>query len=86
MSTAELKTDINKMLKEITDVRVIKGIHAMVKEVSSEEIIGYSISGKPFSKKDLIQKTMKAENDIKNGRTYTTSEIVSCLKTQRNRK
>lgn len=34
MSTAELKSNINKMLQEITDVRVIKGIHAMVKEVS----------------------------------------------------
>ena len=76
-------TDINKMLHDINDIRFIKGIHAMVKEVSKEEIVGYTPNGKALLKKDLINRTLKAEDDIKNGRLYSTQQVEAFLKIKR---
>ena len=80
MSAAKIKTHIRNMLKKVEDEKMLKVIHALVKEITQEDVVGYRSNGKPITLSQLPKHLNQAEDDIQKGRTYTTAEAKSHFK------
>jgi molybdopterin-guanine dinucleotide biosynthesis protein A len=74
MSTVELKTDLHNLIDEINDTSILKALHTLLKQKKSE-VIGFSAGRKPLTKKELIKRLEKAENQIKKGQSVTIDEL-----------
>ncbi len=82
MSAAEIKTDIRNMLKKVEDEKVLKAIHALVKEIAQDDAVGYEPNGKPITLAKLQLHLDQAEEDIQKGRVYTTAQAKQHFKTR----
>ena len=77
MTATALKADIRKRLDGVEDEKILKAIHTLLKEISQEENVGYTASGKPITIKKLQKHLDEAEEDIKMGRVYSSKEVKS---------
>ena len=78
MNLVEEKEKIKSELDVVNDVRLLKAIREMLNyaKVSSEER-----HLKPFTKKQLIERALLSEKDIKNGRTTSLKDLRKEVKT-----
>lgn len=73
MSIETIKIDLVKQLFNINKESVLKQIKAIL---DKEEIVAYTTSGKPLTRKAYIQEIKKAEKDIDNGNYITHQELL----------
>lgn len=77
MSIETIKIDLVKQLFNINKESVLKQIKAIL---DKEEIVAYTTSGKPLTRKAYIQEIKKAEKDIDNGNYITHQELLDDIK------
>jgi len=72
MGALELR---NTMLKYINtaDERLLKVLKAVVESYREDEIVAYTVEGKPLTKSEYRQDLLDAETEIERGE-YTTQE------------
>ena len=75
MKTSIIKTDISNMLKKVEDEKVLRAIQALLKEISNDDIVGYTPNGTPITLSDLQKRLDEAEEDIQKNRVYTSAEL-----------
>jgi hypothetical protein len=66
MSTIELKSEIQRMIKKESDVGVLKAIKTILEKTNLD----------PILKKKLSSRALKSEKDIQEGRLYTPKEVI----------
>lgn len=66
MSTVELKSEIQRMIKKESDVGVLKAIKTILEKTNLD----------PLLKKKLANRALKSEKDIREGRLYTPKEVI----------
>ena len=77
MNTTAEKENIKKELDNIQDKHLIKAIHEMIKYAKSSKEDHVL---KPFTKEQIIERALKSEDDIKNGRVTTLSKLRKEIK------
>lgn len=77
MSIETIKIDLVKQLFNINKESVLKQIKAIL---DKEEIVAYTTSGKPLTRKAYIQEIKKAEKDIDNGNYITHQKLLDDIK------
>lgn len=77
MSIETIKIDLVKQLFNINKKSVLKQIKAIL---DKEEIVAYTTSGKPLTRKAYIQEIKKAEKDIDNGNYITHQKLLDDIK------
>ena len=70
MNLETTKIDLVKQLFNINKESVLKQIKTIL---DREEIVAYTVDGKPLTREAYIKEIKKAEKDIENG-NYTTHE------------
>lgn len=77
MSIETIKIDLVKQLFNINKESVLKQIKAIL---DKEEIVAYTTSGKPITRKAYIQEIKKAEKEIENGNYITHQKLLDDIK------
>jgi len=72
MGTADIKTELSRLIQDETDHRVLEAIYILLKKTSLN----------PELKEKLTSRALKSEEDIKEGRLYSKVELESKLKEQ----
>jgi sialic acid synthase SpsE len=66
MGTLELKTELQRMIEQETDVNVLKAILTILQKTSLD----------PVLKEKLTSRALASEDDIKAGRLFSKEEIL----------
>jgi hypothetical protein len=66
MSTMELKTELQRMIEQETDVNVLKAIRTILQKTSLN----------PVMREKLTSRALKSEADIKAGRLFGKDEVI----------
>jgi hypothetical protein len=66
MSTGELRTELQKMIGQETDVTVLKAIRTILQKTSLN----------PVLKEKLTSRAHKSETDIKAGRVFSKNDVI----------
>ena len=74
MNTVKIKEEISEYLQHADD-RILKLIHGLIKADQEPSPVGYKLDGTPITKEDLIARTEKAEEDIREGRVKTSKQL-----------
>jgi hypothetical protein len=81
MNLKEEKELALKEIEDVNDVETIKLIRQII-QMANENVLERDL--KPFTKEELIARTLKAEEDIKAGRLFSADEIRQEVKSWRN--
>lgn len=81
MGLKEEKELALKEIEDVNDVETIKLIRQII-QMANENVLERDL--KPFTKEELIARTLKAEEDIKAGRLFSADEIRQEVKSWRN--
>lgn len=66
MTTAGIKTELQKMIENETDMRVLEAIRTILQKTSLN----------PILKEKLTGRALKSEEDIKAGRVFSKEEVI----------
>jgi hypothetical protein len=66
MSTIELKTELQRMIEQETDVNVLKAIRTILQKTSLN----------PVLKEKLTSRALKSEADIQAGRLFSKEDVI----------
>lgn len=72
MTTIDMRKNILTAINR-ADNRLLRLIHALIESYHEEEIVTYTIEGKPLTQAGYQQEITDAETEIENG-NYTTHE------------
>ncbi|NOX48400.1 MAG: hypothetical protein GXO89_15625 [Chlorobi bacterium] len=72
------KIDLAKKLFNTNNESVLKQIQDILEK---EEIVAYSINGKPLTRTEYIKEIKAAEKDIENGNYISHSQLLENIKT-----
>lgn len=79
LETAKVKTQIiNKVEK--ADENLLQEINRFINEYEDEEIVAYTVSGKPLTRSDYKKKIQMAEEQIKNGQYISHEDLIEEIK------
>lgn len=79
LETPKLKTQIiNKVEK--ADENLLQEINRFINEYEDEEIVAYTVSGKPLTRSDYKKKIQMAEEQIKNGQYISHEDLIEEIK------
>ena len=67
------------LMQRLLNVRE-EAILQRVEEILSSEIVAYTTDGRPLTLEAYNRELQKAEEDIRNGKTYTTEELLKAIK------
>jgi hypothetical protein len=67
MSTVELKTELQRMIEQETDVNMLKAILTILQKTNLD----------PVLKQKLTARALQSESDIETGRLSTKEEVIS---------
>jgi hypothetical protein len=70
MSAIELKTELQRMIEQETDINILKAIRTILQKTSLN----------PILKEKLTSRALKSEDDIKAGRIFSKEEIIERTK------
>jgi len=81
MSSTQVKEQIQKYIEQ-ADERMIRAIYAMLQNYfdQEEEILAFTVDGKPLTKKDMLDKLNNAVSDVENGKGLTSDDIRKAKK------
>ena len=79
MKTSELREVLNSYIDH-ADETFLKMVHAMSKEYSKSDIVGYNVDGSPITQKDLKKRVKEASERVKKGKYITQEEIEKEIK------
>lgn len=86
MTNQELKITIHTLVDETDDMEVLQSILVLLKKVLSVQshgnIAGYSASGAPVTKEELIKLVIDADLDIQKGNGVSFEEMKKKYSTQ----
>ena len=76
MSATQVKEQIQKYIDQ-ADERMIRAIYAMLQNYfdQEEEIVAFTVNGKPLTKKDMLDTLNQAVTDVENGKGLTSDDI-----------
>jgi hypothetical protein len=74
MGLAQIRTELHDLIDR-SDEKLLQMIYAMAAVYDKEEIVAYTTSGKPLTKKDYNQRLEKAENQIASGEYISQEEL-----------
>lgn len=66
MSTVEIKTELQRMIEQETDVNVLKAIRTILHKTSLN----------PILRDKLTSRALKSEDDIRSGRVFNKEEVI----------
>lgn len=66
MSTVELKTELQQMIEQETDVNILKAIRTILQKTSLN----------PVLKEKLTSRALKSEADIQSGRLFGKEDVL----------
>lgn len=72
MGAIDLRQSVLDYVKS-ADNRFIRLVHALAESYEEEEIVAYTVEGKPLTKSEYRQELLDAESEISRGE-YTTQE------------
>jgi CRISPR/Cas system endoribonuclease Cas6 (RAMP superfamily) len=78
MSTVELRNKIYDSLKSVEDSTVLEKVYSYIENIrrknsNDNDIVAYTIKGKPLTKQEYIQQVKEADKSVSEG-NYTTVE------------
>lgn len=66
MTAIEIKSELQKMIENETDLRVLEAIRTLLQKASLN----------PLLKEKLTARALKSEEDIKKGRVFDKDEVI----------
>ena len=72
------KIDLAKKLLDTTNESVLKQIGIIL---DKEEIVAYSVNGKPLSRREYINEIKAVEKDMENGNYISHEQLLESIKT-----
>jgi len=66
MGAAEIKTQLQQMIEQETDMSVLQAIHTILVKTGLN----------PILKEKLTTRALRSEDDIKAGRTFSKEEVI----------
>lgn len=66
MTAPELKTELQRMIEQETDINVLKAIRTILQKTSLN----------PILKEKLTSRALTSEDDIKAGRLFSKEEVI----------
>lgn len=66
MNTTEIKTELQRLIEEETDIKVLKALKTILEKTNFD----------PVLRKKLTNRALKAEEDISNDRVFTKEQMV----------
>ena len=81
MSTLEIKKQLIESLDR-ADERILRAIYSMLQNYLSEEeqIVAYTIQGKPLTKKEMSSMLNEAVSDVEKGKGLSSEDIRNAKK------
>ncbi len=79
MTAMEIKKSIQLTVETVDDLPLLEAINTMLLARLDTKIVGY-VGDRPLTKAGLIKGALDAEEDIKEGRVFTTDEVKQRLK------
>lgn len=74
--------EIVRELSQIRNLELLNKIGEMIEESRRNQVVGYEADGTPITHSMLLKSIEEAEKDYKEGRTYSTSEIIQHFENQ----
>jgi len=78
MSTTELKSQLHKIIDQVTDQSILEAVHILLN--SQINIYAHSSDGRAITKKELDLLLATAEEEIRQGKTTTGRDLKNEIK------
>lgn len=81
MSTSQIKEQLHNYI-DLVDEHFLRSLHAMMQNYVQEEesILGYTVDGKPLTKKSMINVLNEAVSDVENDKGISSDDIRNAKK------
>ncbi len=86
MTTAAIRNNLHKLIDVVSDNTILKAVQTILEKEATNDIVGYTIEGKPISRELLDEELEASELDIKNGSVMTHSQLKKEIKNWRTAK
>ncbi len=83
MTTAAIRNNLHKLIDVVNDNTILKAVQTILEKEATNNIIGYSIDGKPITQELLDEELEASEQDFKNGNFLTHSQLKKEIKNWR---
>lgn len=82
MSNIQLRSEIGKLLT-IADKRLLASVYSMMKSYleHDQDIVGYTVDGKPLTKKDLLQLVEESRTAALQGKVIGADALLAEIET-----
>jgi len=80
MSTAELQTQLHKVIDQVTDQEILKAVHTLLS--SQLNVYAYTTNGKAITKAEL-DLLLAAAEEMREGKTTTAYDLKNEIKSWR---
>ncbi len=83
MTTAAIKNNLHNLIDAVRDNTILKAVQTILEKEVKNEIVGYTVEGKPLTRELMEAELEEAERDIEAGRVISHAQLKKEIKNWR---